>query len=412
MTPSEAFAENLPHVDPNATYGVAVSGGSDSTALLLLAIEWADRVGVKIAAATVDHGLRPEAADEAAEVGALCQSKGIPHETLKWDGHSDSGNLQSNARSGRYALLRQWAVLNGIPFVLLGHTQDDQAETLLMNLARGSGVDGLASIPNVVPGDVTFLRPLLRVRREVLRDFLQKQGVAWVDDPSNDDPRFDRVKARQMMAHLSELGLTAERLAQTAAHMRLARLSLTAHAVNFANDHVQADGPDLLLREDALMIGRSDTEGRVLSAAIQWIGGQVYRPRYKALVDTASGVLIGETRTLSGVVLQPEGQHVRLRREVAQTNAMHLNDAQADIIWDNRWVISGTIAQTELHVAALGEAISQIDGWREIGLPRLSLMATPAIFQGETLISAPVAGLQNGWKAQIVADFPSFLASH
>jgi len=178
---------------PPGPLGVAISGGGDSTALLLL-LHAARRA---VLAVTVDHGLRPESAAEAAAVGALCAARGIPHDTLVWAEGPESGNLQARARQARRRLIADWARGRGIGDVALGHTLDDQAETVLLRLARGSGVDGLAAMAAVAEGDgVRWHRPLLGIGRGALRDWLRGEGVAWIDDPSNEDPRFDRVRVR------------------------------------------------------------------------------------------------------------------------------------------------------------------------------------------------------------------------
>ena len=140
--------------------GVAVSGGGDSVALLLMLATVAR--GRPLAAVTVDHGLRPESGDEAAAVEALCAARGIPHATLRWNGWDGAGNLQDRARQARRTLIGAWARANGIGAVALGHTLDDQAETFLMRLARGSGVDGLSGMaPATRAEGVLWLRPLL-----------------------------------------------------------------------------------------------------------------------------------------------------------------------------------------------------------------------------------------------------------
>ena len=288
MTPEAQFSDalsrfkTLKHTDH---VGVAVSGGSDSMALLELA---ALRFPGRVRAATVDHRLRPEAMDEAAAVATHCAKLGVPHDILPWaDGWSGQGNLQAEARHARYQLLSDWATAHALPCVLLGHTADDQVETVLMRIARGSGVDGLAGMP-MQSG--LFFRPLLDCARDELQSWLRVRDVAWISDPSNDDARFDRVKVRKLLPHLSELGLTQKRLLRLSDHMRKAEVSLWQSARDFANQHVQEDRGDLILSVRALQLDHSDTEARVLAAAVQWVTGAVYRPRYEALYDTVRDV--------------------------------------------------------------------------------------------------------------------------
>ena len=172
--------------------GLAVSGGPDSVALLLLA--QGARSG-EVEAATVDHGLRAESGAEAAFVADLCRGLGIVHAVLK-PAAPIEGNLQSAARAARYALLENWRAARGLDWVLTAHHADDQAETVLMRLNRGSGVGGLGGI-RAVNGRV--LRPLLGWRRTELERIVAAAGISPVTDPSNDDERFDRVRLRRQI---------------------------------------------------------------------------------------------------------------------------------------------------------------------------------------------------------------------
>ena len=173
--------------------GIAVSGGPDSLALLLLA---ASAYPGRVKAATVDHGLRPESADEAALVADLCAHLGIGHAILA-PAAPIEGNVQSAARTVRYALLESWRVERGLDHLLTAHHLDDQAETVLMRLNRGAGVAGLSGV-RAVNGRV--LRPLLGWRRHELARIVADAGIEAVDDPSNADPRYDRTRIREALA--------------------------------------------------------------------------------------------------------------------------------------------------------------------------------------------------------------------
>ena len=199
---------------------MAVSGGPDSLALLLLAAA-AFRGQVK--AATVDHGLREESAAEAEFVASICASLGVAHQTLRvnWETRPDA-NVQGAARERRYAMLGDWAVGRGLNAIATAHHANDQAETVLMRLSRGAGVRGLAGIRPVRPlsGGVDLLRPLLNWRREELRSVVDSAGIAPVDDPSNRDDRYLRTGVRELLSQ-SPL-LDAQRLADSAANCRSA----------------------------------------------------------------------------------------------------------------------------------------------------------------------------------------------
>jgi tRNA(Ile)-lysidine synthase len=172
---------------------LAISGGPDSLALLLLAREL---VADRICAATVDHQLRPEAADEAVFVHELCEKLGVQHVTLT-PGKKIAGNIQSAARAARYDLLAKSADDNGCTFIATAHHGDDQIETILMRLARGSGVDGLAAIRSRYG---RIIRPLLGFSKSELEEICASAGLEAVRDPSNDNADFNRVAMRQWLA--------------------------------------------------------------------------------------------------------------------------------------------------------------------------------------------------------------------
>lgn len=206
---------------------LAVSGGADSTAMLALAAEWAQaRDGVALSVATVDHGLRPEAANEAGAVAALCARFGLPHVVL--DGRIDAGSrLEERARAARYAALEAHAAAIGADGLATAHTLDDQAETVLMRLAAGSGPAGLAAMRprRLRANGLLHARPLLSVTRRRLIAALQARGLTWAEDAMNADPAFLRARLRAARAVLEAEGLTAERLGRLGA--RMARLDAT-----------------------------------------------------------------------------------------------------------------------------------------------------------------------------------------
>lgn len=320
LTPEEAVGRwagrRLAPDEPPRTLGVAVSGGGDSVALLHLALEALAPLGRAVRAVTVDHGLREASAAEAAEVARACAALGVAHDTLRWDG-AGRGNLQERAREARRRLIGAWARERSVEMVLLGHTADDQAETVLLRLARGSGVDGLAGMPESIRAEgLAWERPLLPVTRAALREWLRGRGIPWSEDPSNEDPRFDRARARAMMAGLSELGLSRERLLRTAGHMARARDALDARAAEAANRLVREEGSDLLLPRGLLSsLEVDDISGRLLSAALMWVGGGERRPRWDALARLCAVVLAGRAATLAGCRVSPEAAGVRVAAE-------------------------------------------------------------------------------------------------
>lgn len=195
---------------------VAVSGGPDSLALLRLAHQ---AYGARVRALTVDHGLRLESAAEAAQVAAICAELGVAHATLRWEGEKPAGNLQAAARAARYRLMGDWCAGAGVGWLATAHHADDQAETLLLRLARGAGLSGLAGVRPWRPleNGVTLLRPLLGARRAELAAVAAAAGWNPVDDPANRDDRFDRTRVRRLLADGDMLDPI--RLAASAAHL-------------------------------------------------------------------------------------------------------------------------------------------------------------------------------------------------
>jgi len=203
---------------------VAVSGGPDSVALLGLLGDWARAPGRPLLhAATVDHGLRPEASAEAAAVAALCAQLGVAHAILRWEGEKPTRGIQAAARHARYTLLAGEAKRLGGAVLVTAHTLDDQAETMLMRLAHGSGPSGLVGMrARTVKDGVVLARPLLGIPKSRLIATARARGLPFVSDPSNADPRFERVRWREIMPILAEEGVTAERFGRLAE--RMARL--------------------------------------------------------------------------------------------------------------------------------------------------------------------------------------------
>nr|WP_281365976.1 tRNA lysidine(34) synthetase TilS [Halovulum dunhuangense] len=390
--------------------GVAVSGGGDSTALLVLLSEWCNRNARTLAAVTVDHGLRPESAFEAASVARLCHALGVEHAILRWEGWDRRGNLQDAARNARRGLVAAWAGQRGIAAVALGHTREDQAETVLLRLARGSGVDGLSAMAPVAQGHgLTWLRPLLGTTRGALRDFLTARGIAWHDDPSNEDPRFDRVRIRRAMPHLAELGLTTDRLVATAQAMARARAALEAAADALAGAAAQAL-PVGAVRIAAQVYADAlpELRLRLLSRALGWVASSDYRPRLDALGALDAALTAGpmRARTLQGCVISRRGNEILVCREWARC----AEPVPAGEIWDRRWATRADRAG--LSVSALGASgLAACPDWRETGWPRAALLASPAFRRGDALIAAPFAKPAEDCHAWLLRGPDGFRAS-
>jgi tRNA(Ile)-lysidine synthase len=298
---------------------LAVSGGPDSTALLMLAARWQARLkrGPKLLAVTVDHGLRPESAAEARAVKRLAASLGVAHRTMRWKGPKPTSGVQQVARAARYMLLADAARRLRARHILTAHTRDDQAETVLFRLARGSGLAGLKGMTRISPlpiegaGDVVLVRPLLEVPKVRLVATLTAAGIPFADDPSNRDPRFTRPRLRALLPSLAAEGLDAARLATLAR-----RLGRADQAIEQAVDAAQAalaPGPwertgPIVLNVAAFGALPAETAFRLLGRAVTAVGdeGPVELSKLEGLFDVLEAGLAGTARirrTLAGALV-------------------------------------------------------------------------------------------------------------
>lgn len=372
--------------------GIALSGGGDSTALMHLAHGWAQ--GRVLMAATVDHGLRPASGDEARAAGRAAAGLGIAHEILPWrrgaqDAPAEGGhNLMAAAREARLGLLAGWARRHGLGAVLLGHTMDDQAETLLMRLARGAGVDGLAAMaPAREAHGLRWLRPLLDLRRAELRVWLGARGIGWIEDPSNEDPGYERVRIRRLLA---DPALSAEGLALAAANLAMARDALCEIASRSAAG-AEAPRGALALPLAAFRDAPAEIRRRLLVAGVRLVTGAVYPPRRAAVLAAMAALEGGARCTLDGVLVGPRADRLWLTREAAAAlRAPPIRpDAAGEAIWDRRWHLAGLAPGHQ--VAALGpDDLPPGPDLRAAGLGRDEAAASPAIRVAGRLVAAPL----------------------
>ncbi|EAQ36689.1 tRNA(Ile)-lysidine synthase [Nitrobacter sp. Nb-311A] len=208
---------------------LAVSGGPDSMALMWLAARWRSAMtrGPDLIAVTVDHGLRRGSAREARDVKNLATSLGVTHRTLRWSGAKPESGLPAAARAARYRLLARTARANGASHILTAHTRDDQAETVLMRISRGSGIAGLSAMARETMRDGFILaRPFLNVPKSRLIATLKKAKIDYVEDPTNRDLNFTRPRLRALMPALAEEGCDARNLARLASRLARANIAL------------------------------------------------------------------------------------------------------------------------------------------------------------------------------------------
>jgi tRNA(Ile)-lysidine synthase len=257
---------------------LAVSGGPDSTALLVTAALWRKKLadGPRLVAITVDHGLRAASRREAERVAALAKKLGVEHQTVRWTGKKPATGLQEKARIARYELLAREARKRGVFHLLTAHTLDDQAETVLFRMARGSGLAGLGAMARVTPlGDLWLIRPFLALPKERLIATLRARKVAFAQDPSNRDPHFTRVRWRKLSPKLAEEGLDAERLGTLAERARRANAALEA-VVDVAAHQIASATPGgvILIEMEAFRNLPAEIALRLLGRAVATVGNE------------------------------------------------------------------------------------------------------------------------------------------
>jgi tRNA(Ile)-lysidine synthase len=302
---------------------LAVSGGPDSTALLLLAARWrGSRVAPDLVAATVDHGLRAEAKQEAAAVAKLAKKLGVAHRTLKWSGKKPATGRQEAARSARYGLLGALARKIGADAIVTAHTRDDQAETVLHRLARGSGLAGLAGIRRKSEREgVALLRPLLDLPKTRLVATLGAANIPFAEDPTNRDPRYLRTRVRALAPQLAAEGLDAGRLAGVARRLGRADAAIET-AVCEAKDRVSrgwSNGGPIEFDATSLFALPAEIGIRLLGGAIRAAAAseRVELAKLEALYDEVAAAAAANQRTkrsLGGAVAALEGTRVAVRR--------------------------------------------------------------------------------------------------
>jgi tRNA(Ile)-lysidine synthase len=307
---------------------LAVSGGPDSTALLWLAARWRSglKKGPALLGVTVDHGLRKEAADEARAVARLARSLGIAHRTLRWTGMKPKTGLPQAARMARYRLLAEAARKAGAPAILTAHTRDDQAETVLIRMSRGSGITGLTGMAreSPVPGDpdggIRLIRPLLDVPKTRLIATVTSANIAFADDPTNRDPRFTRARLRGLMPRLAEEGLDAPRLATLARRLARAEAALTLGAGRAFGRLAEEKSGRIAFERAGFAALSPEIALRLLGRAIDTLGdeGPVELGKLEALADALAAAVADPRgrfrRTLAGAVVALTAASVTVER--------------------------------------------------------------------------------------------------
>ncbi|PCI63745.1 MAG: tRNA lysidine(34) synthetase TilS [Kordiimonadales bacterium] len=374
---------------------IGVSGGADSTALLLLLHERFD-----VTVLTVDHGLRTASTGEAVSVGAFCESLSVPHHILTWEGEKPSANIQAEARNARYNLMSRWCRENNVAYLAVAHHMDDQAETVLLRLARGSGVYGLAGMASTRElENVTLVRPLLATPKSDLIDYLEERSIPWIEDPSNRSTAYDRVRIRQMLADPPVEGLRSRRLAATASRLRRSRDALEYYEARWLEAYAQSfNTGHAVLSYEALSSAPEEIVLRGVAELCRFAGNGDYVPRMERLERLCTELRNAAFRgqTLIGAQIVPlDGDRFLFCREAAQLPSP--SDLTSYIHWDNRYKLIATGNLDGYKLKQLGP-----EGWLYLkksapeflvlDVKRVVAMSLPAIFDASGLQVVPHLG--------------------
>lgn len=385
---------------------LAVSGGADSVALLLLVRRWLDsgpEAQPGITVLTVDHGLRPEAAEEARWVSSTAKRLKFKHHTLQWQGTKPKTGIQAAARKARYDLMTGYCRDHTIPALATAHHAEDQAETFLMRLRRGSGVDGLAAMaPRSRRNGIVILRPLLNVSRTELSAFLKSQGQSWQEDSSNADMSYERIRIRTAMSEDNALGLTPAALNLASRRLSRARQALESITADFLKSALTIN--EAGFGSISLYALFAETEEIGLRALIRMafaFGGRnaVRLVKAEAAFDKLQNGVPG--LTLGGCRFVLRQDILTAAREYGRMPKLPVTlTGQKTMLWDNRFIITpkkeppaGTLIRP---LGPDGIKAVKAAGCDLAAITRPALLALPSFWKEETLTAAPFLEPQSG----------------
>ena len=384
---------------------LSVSGGPDSLALMHLSLAWrALQIagGPEFLVLTLDHGLRPEAAAEAARVADTAARLGLRARILTREPPGSRVRIQETARHDRYRLLSAAARQAGAEALATGHTLDDQAETLLMRLSRGSGVDGLSAMAPVSKlGGLKLLRPLLEVAKARLESSLRARGITWTIDPSNSDPTFERPRLRAAMPALAAAGLAPKVLARSARRLARARAALEQITTEAAARHVTVHD------EGYFAIDRRGFESLPEEIRLRLLGrliarlGTPGRPERMARLERLAAALATEPHpgaSLAGCLVKAAGGRILVLREPGRSGLPRLTLRPGEALdWDRRCRVSlsiGSAAEVTIRALEASELHGDLAAAAQAsGIARSALITAPSAWRGEALLAMPALAL-------------------
>lgn len=410
--------EDKSYIKSFKNIAVAVSGGSDSMALAIAAKEIIADESSNLIALTVDHKLRDESKNEAIQAGKWLNKCGINHHVLAWNGEKKQSNIQSEARNARYKLLTDYCHASGIDLLLIGHNSEDQAETVLMRLMRGSGVDGIAGVSaRTVAHGINILRPFLKIKKQQIKEFLTTMGQNWIEDPSNLNEKYARVVARNFINQAADKDLLVDRLVETAENMSQSKSYIESKIAEDMQRAVKiyAEGY-VVIDAEVFKLLHVEAAYKILSKIVQAVGGSYYKPRFEKLKNLyqkiyknnlAGGVTLGGCSIWQANEKNAENL-IYISREVADIipeQLLYVSNSPNKFVWDGRFIceispdknyenmtISHLQNEDFKQLAELGTAI------KGNSLKKKILYSLPCIKHGNKIVSVPHLGFSKNNK--------------
>jgi len=393
---------------------IGLSGGADSRTLLILAARWGRMASRAVHALVCDHGFRAESADEARRAASKAEAEGVPVRIVRREGSAPPSGVQAVARQWRLTELAHEARRIGAETILLGHTRDDRAETVWMRLTAGADLSGLSAMPPLSPhplwpeGDGLWIaRPLIDQTRAGIRHWLTAQGHDWLDDPSNDNTDFTRVRVRRTLTRLRSAGFERTRLSEVAESTEVIEAGLSAASARLLLETIELDPwGGLRLDRDRLNAASADIRRRAVAAAMAMVSGAPL-PAPRGVEAIMSGLASGQPATGGGAALTHFKGKFWLVREPGRgaLGALSLPPGEASV-WDGRWRV--TSGPEGLDIGPLGEDYSAYAGRGSLErVPGLARPTLPALRQGGTVLAVAgldtPGGVRTGWLGPALA---------
>tara|TARA_B100001057_G_scaffold70408_1_gene64412 strand:+ start:43642 stop:44913 length:1272 start_codon:yes stop_codon:yes gene_type:complete len=375
---------------------LAVSGGRDSNALMLLVSKWIliKILNIEVHVLTINHKLRKESDNECLQVSKIAKSYGFKHKIITWSHKEIKTSIQEQAREARYKLMLNYLKKYEIDVLLTGHTLDDQVETFIMRLSKGSGLDGLRSIQkDRVIDQITLHRPLLGIKRSMTTKILECSNKEWIDDPYNDDLRFERIKIRKNLHYLENLNITHESINKSISRLTRSQEAIKNNVNKLFFNLVEINNLGYLtIKRPQIDNIHEDFIIRILQRCLGIVSGgkrvslSSLETVYNDMIRTC------KSKTISGCIIKVLSDRYVVAREIRDFKSMYLKSGD-EITWDNRFnILLKSSANDALIIKNLGASNYLKNYCQDTyleNLPKYIINALPGGFIKDKLVLLP-----------------------